>query len=164
MKKDGFSQVVSWCRFEWSMHANVVMLRLLASRSSPPWPLKIPPPPEQAEMKLLHLYNGSADLGNLFLSDLLIIYSSFDFFSFSFFFPPLERKQCLSSHPFPKERGIVSLGWEYDWKQLKKLKNTYTEMAHLLEDKKTPLHLKTDSKIFNLRSWLLKNLLEKCNY
>lgn len=37
-------------------------------------------------------------------------------------------------------------------------------MARLLEDKKTPLHLKTDSKIFNLRSWLLKNLLEKCNY
>lgn len=91
------------------MHANVVMLRLPASRSSPPWPLKIPPP-ERAEMKLLHLYNGSAGLGSLFLSDLLIIYSSFDFF-FSFSFPPtLERKQCLSSHLFPKEGGIVSLG------------------------------------------------------
>lgn len=37
-------------------------------------------------------------------------------------------------------------------------------MAHLLEDKKTPLHLKTNSKIFNLHSWLLKNLLEKGNY
>lgn len=94
------------------MHANVVMLRLLASRAGPPWPLKSHPP-EPAEMKLLHLYNGSADLGNLFLSDLPIIYSSFDFFFLVFFFffpPPLEGRQRLSSHLLPKEGGIVLLG------------------------------------------------------
>lgn len=93
------------------MHANVVMLRLLASRTGPPWPLKSHPP-EPAEMKLLHLYNGSADLGNLFLSDLPIIYSSFDFFFLVFFFfpSPLEGRQCLSSHLLPKEGGIVLLG------------------------------------------------------
>lgn len=80
------------------MHANVVMLRLLASRTGPPWPLKSHPP-EPAEMKLLHLYNGSADLGNLFLSDLPIIYSSFDFFflGFFFFFPPPWKEGSVSA-------------------------------------------------------------------
>lgn len=151
MKKDGFSQVVSWCRFEWSVHANVVMLRLPASRSSPPWPLKIPPP-ERAEMKLLHLYNGSAGLGSLFLSDLLIIYSSFDFF-FPFLFPPPWKGNSVSAHISSLRREEL-FHWaermiESNWKILKK---TYTKMKHFLEDKKTPLHLKTDSKIFNLCS------------
>lgn len=49
-------------------------------------------------MKLLHLYNGSADLGNLFLSDLLIIYSSFIFFFSSLPAPPRLKQNSVSAH------------------------------------------------------------------